>query len=254
MTPKTDRNRPFLGMGTNLASSLTAELIAHSGFDWIWIDHEHGAGDETTLLHQLQAVSASDIVPVVRIAWNDPVRVKRTLDVGAGGIMFPYVNTAQEAQQAVTAMRYPPRGIRGVAKFTRAARFAMSFDRYSTETVDQLLTVVQIETPEAVGNADAIAAVEGVDILFVGPLDLTTNMGIQEQYDHPQFAEALGTVLAACSAHDKRPGILVPGAARLAWVLELGFTFIALGTDGGVLASGMRKLLQEARGRIGGDA
>lgn len=238
---------PFWGMGTNLASSITAELIAHSGFDWIWIDYEHGAGDEMTLLHQLQAISATDIVPVVRIAWNDPVRVKRTLDLGAGGIMFPYVNTAEEAERAVAAMRYPPHGIRGVAKFTRAARFAQDFQRYFTETADRLLTVVQIETPEAVQNAESIAAVDGVDVLFIGPLDLTTNMGIQEAYDDERFTAALTTVRDACAKHNKQAGILVPGRQRLAWVVELGFTFIALGTDGGLLAAGMRDLLGEAK-------
>jgi 4-hydroxy-2-oxoheptanedioate aldolase len=237
--------RVMLGLGTNLGSSITAELISRAGFDWIWIDYEHGPGDETTLLHQLQAVSATHILPVVRVAWNDPVRVKRALDLGAGGIMFPYVNSAEEARAAVSAMRYPPEGIRGVAKFTRAAGFAQGFEEYFTTQAPNLLTVVQVETPHAVEHATEIAAVEGVDVLFVGPLDLTTTMGIRDEYDNPRFIAALETVAGACRTHSKRAGILVPGRERLGRVLELGYTFLVIGSDGGLLAAGMKELREE---------
>jgi 2-keto-3-deoxy-L-rhamnonate aldolase RhmA len=233
----------MFGIGANLGSSLTVEMIGAVGFDWTWIDCEHGAGDHSELITQIQAASIHDSAPVVRIAWNEAPRFKRVLDLGAAGIMVPYVNTAGEAAQAAAALRYPPQGIRGVARFTRACGFGQDFDDYFQNANRQLLTVVQIETEQAVQNSAAIAAVEGVDVLFVGPLDLSVNLGIAQQYQNPDFLAALDTVARACKEHGKAAGMLVPSLTYLEDVIARGFTFLVVGSDGGIMASGLKTIL-----------
>ena len=224
----------------SIGSSITAEIAGLAGFDWVLLDIEHGTGDLETLRNQLQAVSATPAVPIVRIAWNESPRFKRVLDLGASGVIVPYVNTAEEAKLAAKSMRYPPKGIRGVAKFNRGAQFAQNFDEYFATANDNLLTVVQIETEEAVANADEIAAVDGVDVLFVGPLDLSVNMGVPQQLDHPKFQEALDKVVSACKKSGKAAGILLVKTDMVEPIVKKGFTFIALGTDGGMVAAGMK--------------
>ena len=189
----------------NLGSPITTELAGNLGFDWLLLDHEHGPGGEDTMLAQLQAASATPAVPIVRIAANEPARYKRALDMGAQGVMTPYVNTAAEAQAMVAAMRYPPRGFRGVAKFQRGASFGGDFEDYFLHAHERIVALAQIETPEAVANADAIAAVDGIDVLFVGPADLTYNLGIRDQLDHPLFVDAVQTVVAAAQRRPSKP-------------------------------------------------
>jgi 4-hydroxy-2-oxoheptanedioate aldolase len=227
-------NREWLtGTFLNLGSPVVVEVAGLAGFDWILIDHEHGPGGEDTMLHQLQAASATPTFPIVRIANNETPRFKRALDMGAFGVMVPYVNTAAEARAAVQAMRYPPHGIRGVAKFNRGAGFSGDFEEYYLHAHERLLTVLQIETTESVANIDEIAAVDGADVLFVGPTDLSYNMGIRDQLESPRFIEALQKVSAAAKKHGKAAGILVHANPLVAKVRDLGYTFVALGSDGG---------------------
>jgi 4-hydroxy-2-oxoheptanedioate aldolase len=233
----------------NLGSPVSTEVAGNLGFDWLLLDHEHGPGGEDTLLHQLQAASATPAVPIVRIAANEAPRFKRALDAGALGIMVPYINTAAEAQAMVSAMRYPPRGFRGVAKFHRAASFGADFEEYYLHAHEWLLGIAQIETPEAVANAAAIAAVDGVDVLFVGPTDLSYNLGIRDQLDHPRFNDAMNQVGAAARQHGKAAGILVHNNALVAKCREWGFTFVSLGSDGGALRSGLQQNLAVLRGK-----
>ena len=230
------------GTWLNLGSSVTAEIVGRAGFDWLLIDLEHGSGDEAHLLGQLQAIGATEAVGIVRIAWNEAPRVKRALDLGPGGIMIPYVNTAEEARRAVAAMRYPPEGVRGAARFTRAAGFSQDFDHYFAEANANLLTVVQIETPQAITQVEEIAAVNGVDVLFVGPLDLSVGLGIPQQYTHPDFRAALLRVSAAARSANKAAGILLASADQIAPTVADGFTFLAVGSDGGMVAAGMQSL------------
>ncbi len=233
----------------NLGSPVSTEVAGNLGFDWLLLDHEHGPGGEDTLLHQLQAASATPAVPIVRIAANEAPRFKRALDAGALGVMVPYINTAAEAQAMVSAMRYPPRGFRGVAKFHRAASFGADFAEYYLHAHEWLLTVVQLETPEAIANADDIAAVEGADVLFVGPTDLSYNLGIRDQLDHPRFNDAMNQVVAAARQHGKAAGILVHNNALVAKCREWGFTFVSLGSDGGALRTGLQQNLAVLRGK-----
>ena len=230
------------GTWLNLGSNVTAEIAGRAGFDWLLVDLEHGSGDEAYLMGQLQAICATDAAAIVRIPWNEAPRVKRTLDLGPSGIMVPYVNTAEEARRAVAAMRYPPEGVRGAARFTRAAGFSMDFDRYFAEANANLLTVVQIETPQAVEQVEEIAAIEGVDVLFVGPLDLSVGLGIPGQNTHPDFRAALKRVSEAARRNSKAAGILLASADQIAPTVADGFTFVAVGSDGGMVAAGMKSL------------
>jgi len=230
------------GTFINLGSSITAEITAGSGFDWLLIDIEHGSADLESLMTQLQAIGGSSAVPLVRIASNEPARFKRVLDMGAGGVMIPYVSTAEEAKQAVASMRYPPRGVRGVAKLNRGSGFGQNFDDYFANAHEQLVCVVQIETVEALDNIDEIAAVDGVDVLFIGPLDLSVNMGIPEQFTHERFLEARAKVVEAAKNAGKAAGILLLNTDMIADTLKAGFTCVAVGSDGGLVAAGMRQL------------
>jgi len=241
--------REFLtGFWLNLGSSLTAEMAGLAGFDWVMLDHEHGPGSDTTILHQLQAVSATPATCLVRIAANEPPRFKRVLDAGAHGVMVPYVSTAAEARAVVQAMRYPPRGTRGVAKLTRASSFGARFGEYFEQAHEWLVSLVQIETEEALRNAAEIAEVEGVDVVFVGPMDLTTSMGMTGQYDDPRFHDALGKVADAARNAGKAAGILLLDPGNLPLVRELGYTVVALGSDGGAVAAGLKESLTMLRG------
>lgn len=237
------------GTFLNLGSPITVEIAGLAGFDWVLIDHEHGSGGEDTMLHQLQACAATPAFPVVRIAQNETVRFKRALDMGALGVMAPYVSTAAEARAAVQAMRYPPHGIRGVAKFHRGCAFGADFEEYYLHGHERLLTVIQIETVEAINNIDAIAAVEGADVLFVGPTDLSYNMGIRDQLDSAQFKETLKKVVDAAKRHGKAAGILVHLPHLVPMVRELGYTFTAYGSDGGAVRAGMLNLLSTLRAK-----
>jgi 2-keto-3-deoxy-L-rhamnonate aldolase RhmA len=236
------RRELMFGVGAQLASSLTVEMIGAAGFDWTWIDCEHGAGDHSELITQIQVAALGNAPPVVRIAWNEAPRFKRVLDLGASGIMVPYVNNRAEAQLAAQSMRYQPEGIRGVAQSPRSCGFGRNFEEYFAKANDNLLTVVQIETREAVENAQEIAAVPGIDVLFVGPFDLSVNMEIIKNFDHPEFVSALQRVAAACRQHDKTAGILTPGLHFLSPWIEMGYTFFVVGSDSGCVTGGLNQI------------
>ncbi|HKB57425.1 MAG TPA: aldolase/citrate lyase family protein [Lacunisphaera sp.] len=229
------------GTFLNLGSPVTVEMAGGAGYDWLLLDHEHGPGGEETMLHQLQAAAATPAVPIVRIAANEPPRFKRVLDLGAGGVMVPWVNTAAEASAAVSSLRYPPRGIRGVAKFNRACDFGATFADYYAHAHERIVLMVQIETAEGLKNAAAIAAVDGVDVLFIGPMDLTTSLGIQEQFDHPAYRDAVKQVTTAARKAGKATGILLLNPALMPICDEFGISVIALGSDGGHVNAGLRQ-------------
>jgi len=227
------------GTFLNLGSSLTAEIAGQAGFDYAMIDLEHGAGDHGSLLAQLQAVEGTNAAAIVRVAWNDPARIKRILDLGPSGVMVPWVNNEEEARLAVAAMKYPPQGVRGVARSVRAARFGPGFEEYFSQANDHLLTIVQIETGSAIKNIDGVAAVEGVDVLFVGPTDLSVSLGVPKQFDQPELMTAYATVASAAKENGKAAGILVQTLQQLETVIDMGFTFISLSSDAGVLTKGL---------------
>jgi 2-keto-3-deoxy-L-rhamnonate aldolase RhmA len=236
-------NRELLtGTFLSLGNSITTEIAGNSGFDWLLLDVEHGSGSHSHLIHQIQATGATPAAPFVRIEDNQTARFKRVLDLGASGIMIPYVRSVEDAEQAVSAMRYPPRGIRGVAKLSRGSGFGANFEEYFEKGHEQLTTVIQIETAEALKDIDRIAAVDGVDVLFVGPMDLTVNMGIREQFDHPDYVSARKNISEAAKNAGKAAGILLQNTDQIPDAIEQGYTFVAIGSDIALVNAGMRQL------------
>ena len=241
------RGELMAGAWCNLGSSLTVEMAARTGYDWILLDQEHGPGDNMTLLHQIQAIGSRPAAPIVRIAWNEMPRVKRALDLGAMGIMVPYVQNAEEAAYAVSSMQYPPAGMRGIASSPRTTGFGSDFKAYFDQANDNQLTIVQIESEKAQNHQSAIAAVEGVDVLFVGPLDLSVNLNLPLRFDHPAFKDALKKVGRIAKEQGKAAGILLPNSAHTPLVYDMGYRFIAVGSDSGLVMAGMKKTFESIK-------
>ncbi len=231
------------GTFLNLGSPTCVEIAADSGFDWLLIDLEHGTGTEAALRNMLLACRGTSAAPIVRIRSVDPDTVKFVMDSGAAGIMFPYVSTVEEAQRAVESIKYPPMGSRGVAGGIRATNFGRDWKQYFNEANDNSLVVVQIETPNAVDAAADIAAIDGIDVLFVGPLDLSVNLGCPGDFTQPNFVDALKKVVTSCSDHGKTPGILTKTGFEQQH-RDLGFRFTAVGSDLLAVAQAMKLNLE----------
>jgi len=197
----------------------------------------------------IQATSGTDIVPIIRVAWNDMVLIKRALDVGAYGVVVPWVNNKGDAIKAVKATQYPPKGLRGTGP-RRAALYGLDREDYFKKVESELVTIVQIETPEAVKNVDEIMSVEGVSACFIGPTDLTTSLGIRDQQNHPKFIEAIEKVLDAGKKHNIPVGIMTYNDEQLIKAIERGFKFISLSSDFSLLIRGARSFLEVAKKRI----
>jgi 2-keto-3-deoxy-L-rhamnonate aldolase RhmA len=223
-----------------LGAPLAAELCARAGFDWVVIDLEHGATTEGDLLAHLHALSGTEVTAIVRPASGERLRIGRALDFGAEGIMVPRVDTPDQAREAVSFLRWPPDGGRGLALLTRGAELGEVGHASISALNQRVVGVIQIESPAAVEQAAEIAAIDGVDVLFVGPTDLSHAMGIPGQFDDPAFAEALRTVVEAAEDAGKAAGILLRSSGALSVHRELGFRFIGLGSDAAFIADGAR--------------
>jgi 4-hydroxy-2-oxoheptanedioate aldolase len=225
-----------IGLWCILSSPYAAEAVAASGFDWLLLDTEHSPGGVETTLAQLQAVAAYPVSPIVRPASGDPVLIKKYLDIGAQTLLVPFVQTPEQAAAAVAAMRYAPAGIRGVAGTTRATRFGRVKD-YFARAHEELCLLVQVETREALGRLEAIAAVEGVDGVFIGPNDLAASLGHAGNMADPEVVGAVEDAMRRLQAIGKPSGVYAPPAfARRC--LELGCRFAAVGGDAGILVKG----------------
>lgn len=238
------------GTFLNLGSPAAVEIAAAAGFDWLLLDLEHGSADLSELRPLLLAAATGTAAPIVRLRSVDPDAVKFVMDSGAAGIMFPFVSTAEQARAAVQAMKYPPQGQRGVAGAIRATGYGTQWKSYFESANRESLVVVQIETAEAVANADEIAAVDGVDVLFVGPLDLSVNLGCPGDFTKPKFVDALRHVVEACHRHQRVPGILTK-AGHEQQHIDLGYRFVALGSDALSVVNGMKQSLGVLRGDDG---
>ncbi len=234
------------GTFLNLGSPAAVEVAASLGFDWLLIDLEHGNGSLADLRNMLLACRGSSSAPIVRIRSVEPDGVKFVMDSGAAGIMFPFVNSADEARRAVASMKYPPVGKRGVAGIIRATNYGAEWKQYFEEANARSLVVVQIETPEAVACAEEIAAVEGVDVLFVGPLDLSVNLDCPNDFTTEPFVAALKHVINVCESAGKTAGIL-SRPQLVQQHKQLGFKFLALGSDTGSIATGLQQSLDAMR-------
>ena len=235
-----------LGLWCSLPGGYVTEAVAGAGFDWLLLDTEHSPGDPLTVLSQLQATAAYPVSAVVRPASNDTVLIKRFLDLGAQTLLIPYVQNAHEAEQAVAAMRYPPDGLRGVSGVTRATRFGR-ITSYAKRAYDELCLLVQIETREALDQLEAIAAVPGVDGVFIGPADLAASFGHVGEPGHPDVKNAVESAIHRILACKKPAGILTPDGAFAKRCIELGTTFTAVGVDAAILARGSESLLKQFR-------
>jgi 2-dehydro-3-deoxyglucarate aldolase/4-hydroxy-2-oxoheptanedioate aldolase len=236
------------GLFLDLASPASAELCAAAGYDWLLVDLEHGAATEADLLGLVHAVEAGGSLPLVRPQSGERIRIGRALDTGARGIMVPRLESAAQAAEAVTFLRYPPDGIRGDATPVRGARQGDEPHAGIRRLNERVVGIIQIESAGGLRDAAAIAAIDGVDVLFVGPADLSHSLGIAGQFQHPDYVAALERVVAACRAHGKAAGILVYDTAVVPRHLELGFTFVGIGADAAFVASGAAAFLGAVRG------
>jgi len=237
----------LFGLFLDLGSPTSAEACAAAGYDWLLIDLEHGAATETDLLTLLLAIEVRGGTALVRPQSGERLRIGRALDMGASGIMVPRLDSAAEAREAVAFLRYPPDGVRGVAIRVRGAGLGTLGHGEIRTRNDQILGIVQIESLGALHEADAIAAIDGVDVLFVGPADLTHALRVPGQFQDPSYLAALEAVVAACRAHGKAAGILVYDAKLVPRLLEIGFTFVGIGADGALVSEGAARSLAAVR-------
>jgi 2-dehydro-3-deoxyglucarate aldolase/4-hydroxy-2-oxoheptanedioate aldolase len=259
LPPRADLRRrvlagePTIGAFVNLGSPVAAELVGRAGFDWTLVDLEHGMGSEAELHAQLLAIQGSPTAAVVRVASAERLRVGRILDLGADGLMIPRLETAAEIAETLTWMRYPPAGIRGVALGTRGGGYGeIGHAELATTVNDRALGVFQVESPAAVEASAVTAAIDGVDVLFVGPADLSHSMGIPGRFDEPSFVAALDRVVANARANGKAAGILLKDGSAAEAAYAQGFTFLGIGSDSSFLVASARAGLAQARVAVAG--
>jgi 4-hydroxy-2-oxoheptanedioate aldolase len=236
------QGRLQIGLWQALANPYTAEICATAGFDWLLFDGEHAPNDVPLLLSQLQAVSAYASHPVARPPCGDAHLIKRYLDIGFTTLLVPFVETPDQAAMLVAATRYPPAGVRGVASgLVRASRWN-KIDGYLQHADDAMCLLVQIESPLGLANLAAIAATPGVDGVFIGPADLSAALGHRGAPQHPQVQARIARAIREIRDCGKPAGILASDEASARRYIELGCSFVAVGTDVALLALGARAL------------
>jgi 4-hydroxy-2-oxoheptanedioate aldolase len=236
-----------IGLWSSLASAIGADIVADSGFDWILLDTEHSPNELPDLLAQLQVLASSPSQAVVRPAWNDPVLIKRVLDIGAQSVLLPYVQNAEEAKRAVASVRYAPEGMRGVTGGGRASRYGR-VKNYLKRAHEEICLLVQVETGEALGKLDEIVAVDGVDGVFIGPADLSASLGHIGNPGHPDVQAAIEKAVGQIKAAGKPAGVLTGNEEEARRYIEWGFTFVAVGIDTALLRAGADGLAKKFKG------
>lgn len=223
------RGDRLIGVVVTLPCPEVAEIMAQVGFDWLWIDTEHGPYNSLEAQRHLQAAGES-VASIVRVPWADDIWIKKALDIGANGVIVPQVNTAAQTRQVVAACKYPPQGTRGVGA-ARAHKYGLGFQAYVESANQQTAVIIQTEHIEAVKNIDQIVAVDGLDAVMIGPYDLSASMGKIGQVQDPEVQQAIETIRQACQSADVRLGIFGENPAALMPWLDKGFNLIACGTD-----------------------
>jgi len=238
-----------IGAWNMIGHSMVAEILAQAGFDWIALDMEHGVIDWSQAVLQMQSIQGNGCGAICRLPANNPVYFSRALDSGAEGVIVPMIRSADEAQQAVAAAKYPPEGSRGVG-ICRVHRYGAGFDDYIATANTETLVVLQIEHIDAVRQIEAICAVPGVDAVFIGPYDLSGSMGLIGQIYHPEVEQAIAHVFEAAQAANIAPGLHIvdPKPGEIAQRAGEGFRFIAVGLDVLLLSNAAHNLLAGARG------
>lgn len=224
-----------IGLWQSLCSNIGAEICSDSGFDWLLLDTEHSPNEIPDLLSQLQAMELGTATAIVRPAWNDAVIIKRCLDIGAQTLLIPYVQNVEEAKAAVAATRYPPHGIRGVSVAARASRYGRVAG-YLTKANDEICVLVQVETGQALAQIEAIAKVEGVDGVFIGPSDLAASLGHVGNPQHADVQAAMKNAVERLTAIGVPAGILTGNEDEARRYIDWGYLFVAVGSDVGLLA------------------
>jgi 2-keto-3-deoxy-L-rhamnonate aldolase RhmA len=240
--------RLTLGTWIQIGHPGVAETLAGSGFDWIAADMEHTDIDNAAFASLARGMTRHDIVPMARVRENDTLAIRQVLDLGAGGVIVPLVHTAADAERAVAAAKYPPRGVRGYC-FSRMNDWGREFDAYAAAANDQVAVIVMIESKEGVENIDAILAVDGVDGVFIGPYDLSGSCGVPGQTSHPEVVEGCDRVVAACRQAGKAAGmhVVIPTQEAIAKAVRGGFTFLGLGVDTVFLNEGSAAAVRTAK-------
>jgi 4-hydroxy-2-oxoheptanedioate aldolase len=223
------------GIWSSLCSNIAADILSDCGFDWILLDTEHSPNEIPDLVGQLQAVRGGTATPIIRPAWNDAVLAKRALDIGAQTLLFPYVQNAEEAKRAVESTRYPPHGVRGVSVAARASRYGRT-PGYLGKANSEMCVLVQVETRTALNELEAIARVEGVDGVFIGPSDLAASLGHIGNPAHADVQAAIRDAVDRLKKVGKPAGILTGNEDEARRYIEWGFLFVAVGADVGLLA------------------
>lgn len=241
----------LIGCWLSLGSPITTEVVGVAGFDWVLLDAEHAPNDVLSLIPQLMALKDSASAPIVRPSWNDTVEIKRLLDAGCQNLLIPFVESAEQARAAVAATRYPPAGVRGVSVSQRSNRYGAVPD-YFRRVNDEIALIVQIESRAGVAAAAEIAAVDGVDGLFIGPSDLAAACGHLGQPNHPEVQAAIAQVQAAADAAGKTTGILAPAEADARRYLAQGIRFVGVGSDLGLLRMASQALADKYRNPAAG--
>ena len=247
---KIDAGRKCLGVWSNVIDTIYTESLAASGFDFIILDNEHGPSMPRDTLRHLQVLSRIDTATIVRVPWNDQVYIKRMLDAGADTIMVPMVETAEQARAVVSACRYPPHGQRSFGPW-RDAGLQRDLDAWRRGADERLFVIVQIESAKAVDNVDAIAAVDGVDALFIGPNDLSGSLGRLRDYDNPEFLAVIDRAIAGIRKSGKPMGAVPWGRKTTADLLREGFAFAAASTELSLLVGAARAEVDAHRATFG---
>jgi 4-hydroxy-2-oxoheptanedioate aldolase len=236
-----------IGLWCSLCSNIAADIVSDAGFDWLLLDTEHSPNEIPDLLGELQAVRGGTATPIVRPAWNDMVLIKRVLDIGFQTILVPYVQNAEEARRAVASVRYPNAGVRGVAGAARASRYGRVTD-YLKKADSEMCVLVQVETKTAMDNIEAIAAVEGIDGIFIGPADLSASFGHLGNPHHPDMQKRIEECGRRIRAAGKGAGILTGNDEDSKRYIGWGYNFVAVGTDTVLLARAADGLAKRFKG------
>jgi 4-hydroxy-2-oxoheptanedioate aldolase len=227
--------KPQIGLWCSIPSNYTAELLAGAGYDWLLLDTEHTPIDIETVITQLQAVAPYPTTPIVRVPWNDRVTIKRYLDIGIQTLLIPQVDTVEEARAAVAHTRFPDTGVRGVAGSTRASRFGR-VKNYHVNAHNEICTLIQVESREALTHIEAMAAIDGIDGIFIGPADLHASLGYLGERAHKDIMPVIDDAIVRIAKAGKAAGILTDSEENARRWLKCGATFVAVGSDVGLLA------------------
>jgi 2-dehydro-3-deoxyglucarate aldolase/4-hydroxy-2-oxoheptanedioate aldolase len=245
---KLQNGQRTIGAFLQTLSPVAAEILSGAGFDWLIVDLEHSPGGFDNLQSQVQAMNGSGVVPFARAPWNDPVAIKRILDTGVMGVLVPYVNTRAEAEAAVAACKYPPRGIRGVAGSPRAAGYTRNTMPYLTAANDETIVITAVETREAVDNLDEILQVQGLDGIFIGPVDLASSLGYLGDPSQPEVQELISVIEEKVLASDKFLGTLAANWDKARACFDKGYRWMVVMQDGATLVRVSDELVARFRG------